>query len=68
MLCRSHLTGAFLCSKHAALQMREQGAGGKIVNIGSMYSAFGPPDFTDYAAAKTGMLGLTHAPRGRTGR
>lgn len=57
----SHLTGAFLFSKHAARQMREQGTGGKIVNIGSMYSAFGPPDFVDYAAAKTGMLGLTRA-------
>lgn len=57
----SHLTGAFLCSKHAALQMREQGTGGKIVNIGSMYSTYGPPDFVDYAAAKTGMIGLTRA-------
>lgn len=57
----SHLTGAFLCSKHAATRMRQQGAGGKIINIGSMYSAFGPPDFVDYAAAKTGMLGLTRA-------
>ena len=57
----SHLTGAFLCSKHAASQMRRQGSGGKIINIGSMYSAFGPPDFVDYAAAKSGMLGLTRA-------
>lgn len=57
----SHLTGAFLCSKHAATRMRQQGTGGKIINIGSMYSAFGPPDFVDYAAAKTGMLGLTRA-------
>ena len=57
----SHLTGAFLCSKHAAARMRQQGTGGKIINIGSMYSAFGPPDFADYAVAKTGMLGLTRA-------
>ena len=57
----SHLTGAFLCSKHAARQMRAQGGGGKIINVGSMYSAFGPPDFADYAAAKTGVLGLTRA-------
>ena len=57
----SHLTGAFLCSKHAAERMRQQGTGGKIINISSMYAAFGPPDFADYAAAKTGMLGLTRA-------
>lgn len=57
----SHLTGAFLCCKHGAAQMRRQGTGGKIINIGSMYSAFGPPDFADYAVAKTGMLGLTRA-------
>lgn len=57
----SHLTGAFLCAKYAAARMRERGEGGKIINIGSMYSAFGPPDFADYAAAKSGMLGLTRA-------
>lgn len=57
----SHLTGAFLCAKHAVRQMRRQGTGGKIVNIGSMYSLFGPPDFVDYAAAKTGLIGLTRA-------
>jgi 2-deoxy-D-gluconate 3-dehydrogenase len=57
----SHLTGAFLCAKYAAARMREAGAGGKIINIGSMYSVFGPPEFADYAAAKSGMLGLTRA-------
>ena len=57
----SHLTGAFLCAKHAPARMREQRAGGKIINIGSMYSLFGPPSFADYAAAKSGMLGLTRA-------
>lgn len=57
----SHLTGAFLCSKHVASDMIARGTGGKIINIGSMYSIFGPPDFADYAVAKTGMLGLTRA-------
>ncbi len=56
----SHLTGSFLCSKHAA---RRMGAArtGKIVNIGSMYSLFGPPRFAPYAAAKAGILGLTRS-------
>ena len=57
----SHLTGAFLCSKHAVALMRSRPTGGKIINVGSMYSLFGPPDFADYAAAKTGVLGLTRA-------
>ena len=57
----THLTGSFLCAKHAARMMIKGGDGGKIVNIGSAYSTFGPPEFSDYAAAKTGILGLTRA-------
>ena len=57
----THLTGSFLCAKHAAKAMIARGAGGKIINVGSFYSLFGPPDFSDYAAAKTGILGLTRA-------
>jgi 2-deoxy-D-gluconate 3-dehydrogenase len=57
----THLTGAFLCAKHAANAMIKAGNGGKIINIGSMYSLFGPPSYPDYAAAKTGVIGLTRA-------
>jgi 2-deoxy-D-gluconate 3-dehydrogenase len=57
----THLTGAFLCTKYVSRTMVARGRGGKIVNIGSMYSVFGPPAATSYAAAKTGMLGLTRA-------
>jgi 2-deoxy-D-gluconate 3-dehydrogenase len=32
----THLTGSFLCSKHAARMMNIGNAGGKIINIGSM--------------------------------
>jgi 2-deoxy-D-gluconate 3-dehydrogenase len=55
------LTGPFLCAKHAARAMVARGAGGKIINIGSIYSLFGAPDFADYATAKTGLLGLTRS-------
>ena len=55
----THLTGAFLCARHAGRVMAEQGQGGKIVNIGSMYSLYGPPNVLHYATAKSGMLGLT---------
>lgn len=57
----SHLTGTFLCSKHAARTMVDRGEGGKIINVGSMYSVFGPPGYANYAAAKTGIVGLTRA-------
>ncbi|GAC1324654.1 MAG: glucose 1-dehydrogenase [Chloroflexota bacterium] len=57
----THLTGSFLCAKYAARTMIARGAGGKIINIGSIYSLFGPPEFSDYATAKAGTLGLTRA-------
>ena len=56
-----NLTGSFLCAKHAARHMLARGGGGKIVNVGSMFSLFGAPTFADYAAAKTGLLGLTRS-------
>lgn len=57
----THLTGSFLCSKHAARAMIGRDAGGKIINIGSMYSIYGQPSSVNYTAAKTGVLGLTRA-------
>jgi 2-dehydro-3-deoxy-D-gluconate 5-dehydrogenase len=57
----THLTGSFLCAQAAARQMISAGDGGKIINIGSMYSIFGPPNVAAYAAAKTGIVGLTRA-------
>jgi 2-dehydro-3-deoxy-D-gluconate 5-dehydrogenase len=56
-----NLTGSFLCAKHAAQSMVGRGAGGKIINVGSMYSIFGPPNVVSYAASKSGVLGLTRA-------
>lgn len=57
----AHLTGSFLCSKYGAQAMVSHQKGGKIINIGSMYSLFGGPDFADYASAKAGILGLTRS-------
>lgn len=57
----AHLTGSFLCAQQAARHMLAGGRGGKIINIGSMYSLFGAPDFPHYAAAKAGVLGLTRS-------
>lgn len=55
----THLNGSFYCAKAAAKAMADAGNGGKIINIGSMYSIFGPPNIVNYAAAKTGIIGLT---------
>ncbi len=60
-ILRVNLTGAFLCAKHAAQAMIAGKRGGKIINIGSMYSLFGPPNVASYATSKTGVLGLTRA-------
>jgi 2-deoxy-D-gluconate 3-dehydrogenase len=54
-----NLTGPFLCATHAAKQMIAAGRGGKIINIGSMYSLFGPPNVISYASSKHGLVGLT---------
>jgi len=57
----THLTGSMLWGRHAARAMVAQGTGGKIINIGSMTSIFGVQGAADYAAAKSGMLGLTRS-------
>lgn len=56
-----NLKGAFLCSKHAAIQMIEQGTGGSIVNIASQAAKSGFPFAAAYTASKHGLVGLTRS-------
>lgn len=56
-----NLTGAFLCTKIAAAQMRRQGGGGRIVNIASQAAKSGFPHMAPYVASKHGMVGLTRS-------
>lgn len=56
-----NLKGAFLCSKHAAIQMIEQGNGGAIINIASQAAKSGFPFAAAYTASKHGMIGLTRS-------
>jgi 2-dehydro-3-deoxy-D-gluconate 5-dehydrogenase len=55
-----NLTGAFLCTKHAAPHMKNQGAG-KIVNLSSIYGVVAPSKGLQvaYTVAKHGLIGLT---------
>jgi meso-butanediol dehydrogenase/(S,S)-butanediol dehydrogenase/diacetyl reductase len=56
-----NLTGAFLCTKHAARQMIRQGSGGRIVNIASQAAKSGHLHMAAYTASKHGMIGLTRS-------
>lgn len=56
-----NLTGAFLCSKHAALAMRAGGRGGRIINIASQAAKSGFPHLAGYVASKHGMIGFTRS-------
>jgi len=56
-----NLTGAFLCTKHAAQQMIRQGQGGRIVNIASQAAKSGHLHMAAYTASKHGMIGLTRS-------
>ena len=53
-----HLRGTFTCARAAAIQFREQGAGGRIICIGSPTGQRGNFGQTNYAAAKAGIVGM----------
>lgn len=54
------LKGAWLCCKHALPHMREQGSGA-IVNIASIHAFMTTYNQFPYAAAKSGMVGMTRS-------
>ncbi|MFB7493648.1 SDR family oxidoreductase [Streptomyces sp. NPDC056161] len=55
---RVHLRGTFTCARAAAVRMREQGEGGRIVLIGSPAGQRGNFGQTNYAAAKAGIVSM----------
>jgi 2-dehydro-3-deoxy-D-gluconate 5-dehydrogenase len=55
-----NLGGALFCAQAAYPHMKAAG-GGKIINIGSMYSLFGAPYVPAYAASKGGLAALTRS-------
>jgi NAD(P)-dependent dehydrogenase (short-subunit alcohol dehydrogenase family) len=56
-----NLTGAFLCTRHAAAQMIRQGQGGRVINIASVAGKSGSVHLAAYAASKHGLIGLTRS-------
>ncbi|WP_283135658.1 SDR family oxidoreductase [Rhizohabitans arisaemae] len=53
-----HLRGTFTCARAAAVRMREQGEGGRIICVGSPTGQRGTFGQTNYAAAKAGIVGM----------
>ncbi len=53
------LTGVFLCIKHEAKQLIDQGAGGSIINTASLNSIQATEGLAAYCSAKAGVAMLT---------
>ncbi len=54
-----NLRGIFAMSRAVAGQMVEQGNGGKIINVGSMFGVIGTPNMSAYCSSKGGVIQLT---------
>jgi 3-oxoacyl-[acyl-carrier protein] reductase len=54
-----NLKGTFNCAKHASAQMMKQEDGGVILNASSVVGLYGNVAQTNYAATKSGVIGLT---------
>lgn len=58
LVTQVHLRGTFTCARAAAIQMREQGEGGRLILIGSPAGQYGNFGQTNYAASKAGIVGF----------
>ena len=56
LVVRTHLRGTFQCARAAAILMREQAQGGRIIVVGSPAGQYGNFGQTNYAAAKAGIV------------
>jgi NAD(P)-dependent dehydrogenase (short-subunit alcohol dehydrogenase family) len=55
LVIHTHLRGTFTCARAAAVAMREQGDGGRIIVVGSPAGQRGNFGQTNYSAAKAGI-------------
>lgn len=58
LVIETHLRGTFTTARAAAVHMRERGAGGRIVLVGSPAGQHGNFGQTSYAAAKAGIVAM----------
>jgi glucose 1-dehydrogenase len=57
----TNLRGVFLCNQAAGRRFVAQGTGGSIVNVTSIMGARANPNTAAYAAAKAGVISVTHS-------
>jgi 3-oxoacyl-[acyl-carrier protein] reductase len=60
-MLKIHLYGTFYCTREALSRMRERGAGGRIINMGSIMGSASLAGAPDYCAAKGAILAFTRA-------
>jgi len=58
LVVATHLRGTFTTGRAAAIQMKEQGGGGRIIVIGSPAGQFGNFGQTNYSAVKAGLVAM----------
>ncbi|MGO2111654.1 MAG: SDR family NAD(P)-dependent oxidoreductase [Pseudoclavibacter sp.] len=58
LVVETHLRGSFTCARAAAIAMREQAEGGRIILIGSPAGQFGSFGQTNYASVKAGLVAM----------
>ena len=61
-IMQTNLHGIVRLTRNLGKRMIARGAGGKIVNIGSLMSLLGLPHLSIYAMTKSALAGLTRAP------
>ena len=60
-IVRVNLRGTYLMGREAIAAMKEQGGGGRIINIASELAYLGRAEFSAYCATKAAILGLTRS-------
>jgi len=58
LVVATHLRGTFTTARSAAIQMKQQGDGGRIIVIGSPAGQFGNFGQTNYSAVKAGLVAM----------
>lgn len=57
----TNVVGPFLCAREGMKRMKNNGVGGRIINIGSLSAVSPRPESAPYTASKFALLGLTQS-------